>query len=174
MKGVRQGCTLSPILFNLFINDIFNDFSEFGIPLGQSRWCGGFFADDIVLCASSRNKLEKMLKKVNEWAKFNMMNFGINMCATMVIRPDTPLFQNKRNPTFYLDGQPIPITKRYTYLGIPFDKSLSLNPIIKLLNSKVTQALFSISKFLSNSKIPIPFKKIIINSYVLCKVLYSI
>jgi len=28
-----------------------------------------------------------------------------------------------------------------------------LNPIIKLLNSKVTKALFSVSKFLSNSKI---------------------
>jgi len=38
-----------------------------------------------------------------------------------------------------------------------------------LLNSKVTKALFSVSKFLSNSKIPIPFKKIIINSYVLVK-----
>ena len=38
--------------------------------------------------------------------------------------------------------------KCYTYLGIPFDKSLSLNPIIKLLNSKVTKALFSVSKFL--------------------------
>ena len=43
-----------------------------------------------------------MLKKVNEWAKFNMMKFGINKCAMMVIRPDTPLFQNKRDPTFYL------------------------------------------------------------------------
>ncbi|KAG4108123.1 hypothetical protein H8356DRAFT_1620603, partial [Neocallimastix lanati (nom. inval.)] len=72
------------------------------------------------------------------------MNFGINKCATMVI-----LFQNKRDPTFYLAGQPIPITKCYTYLGIPFDKSLSLKPIIKLLNSKVTKALFSVSKFLS-------------------------
>jgi len=58
-----------------------------------------------------------MLKKVNEWTKFNMMNFGINKCATMVIRSDTPLFQNKRDPTFYLAGQPIPITKCYTYLG---------------------------------------------------------
>jgi len=86
-----------------------------------------------------------MLKKVNEWVKFNMMNFGINKCATMVIRPDTPLFQNKRDPTFYLAGQPIPITKCYTYLGIAFDKSLSLNPIIRLLNSKVTKALFSVS-----------------------------
>jgi len=52
-----------------FINDIFNDFSELGIPLGESRCCGGLFADDIVLCAPSRTKLQKkkkMLKKVNE------------------------------------------------------------------------------------------------------------
>ena len=47
-----------------------------------------------------------------------------------------------------------------------------MNPIIKLLNSRVTKALFSVSKFLSNSNIPIPFKKIIINSYVLSKVSY--
>ena len=68
--------------------------------------CGGFFADDIVLCAPSRTKLKKMLKKVNEWVKFNMMmNFGINKCVTMVIRPDTPLFQNKKDPTFYLAVQ---------------------------------------------------------------------
>ena len=91
-KGVRQDCPLSPILFNLFINDIFNDFSELGIPLGESRCCGGLFADDIVLCAPSRTKLKKMIKKVNEWAKFNIINFGINKCATMVIRPDTPFF----------------------------------------------------------------------------------
>ena len=30
-KGVRQSCFLSPILFNLFINDIFNNCDEYGI-----------------------------------------------------------------------------------------------------------------------------------------------
>ena len=88
-----------------------------------------------------------------------MMNFGINKCANGDSTRHTS-FQNKRDPTFHLAGQPIPITKCYTYLGIPYDKSLSLNPIIKLFNSKVTNAHFSVSKFLSNSKIPIPFKKI--------------
>jgi len=51
------------------------------------------------------------------------MNFGINKCAMMAIQPDTPPFQNKRDPTFHLACQTIPITKWYTYLGIPFDKS---------------------------------------------------
>jgi len=29
-----------------------------------------------------------------------MMNFGIKKCATMVIRPDTPLFRNKRDLSY--------------------------------------------------------------------------
>ena len=63
MKGVGQGCPLSSILFNLFTNDIFNDFSELGIPLSESRCCCGLFADDIVLCAPSRTKLKKCLRR---------------------------------------------------------------------------------------------------------------
>jgi len=79
-----------------------------------------FFANDIVLCSTSWTKLKKLLKKDNNWAIHNEMEFGIKKCATMVIKPKTPLFCNKKDPTFYLAGQLLSITECYTYLGIPF------------------------------------------------------
>jgi len=36
-KGVRQGFPLSPFLFNLFINDIFNNCNKYGISIGDKR-----------------------------------------------------------------------------------------------------------------------------------------
>ena len=100
------------------------------------------------------------------------MEFGINKCATMVVRPDSPLYRYRRDPTFYLAGQQIPIKDCYTYLGIPFDKHLSLTPIMNSLKNKVMKATFSVGGFLRNSRIPLPFKKKVINSFVISKVSY--
>ena len=50
-KGVVQGCSLSPILFSVFINDLLNEveMAELGIHLGEGGSVGGMlFADDFV------------------------------------------------------------------------------------------------------------------------------
>ncbi len=90
----------------------------------------------------------------------------------MVIRPNTPENKNKKDPTFNLEDQALLTINFYTYLGILFDKSISLKPIINVYNNKMLKSLYSVRNFLVNSRISIPFKKIIINSYIISKVLY--
>ncbi|OUM65066.1 hypothetical protein PIROE2DRAFT_7954 [Piromyces sp. E2] len=54
--------------------------------------------------------LKKLLKRVNKWAIENNMTFGINKCATIVVRPNTPKEQGRRDPTFYFGNKEIPKT----------------------------------------------------------------
>jgi len=161
-------------LFNLFINDIFTGFSDLEVKISNDSCCGGFFADDKILCAPTRSNLRKMLKKVNKWAIYNNMKFDVNKCATMVVRPDTLMSRSKRDPIFYIAGQQIPTTDYYTYLGIPFDKYLSLDSVLKILNNSERKALFLIGGFLRNPRIYLPFKKTIINYYIISKVSYFV
>jgi len=58
------------------------------------------------------------------------MTFEINKCATLVVKPINFVKQiNYEYPSFLIGSNKLPKNDNYTYLGIPFDGSLSLNPI---------------------------------------------
>jgi len=102
-RDVRQCCQLSLILFNLFINNILNNCDKCDDSIGNKKCCGGLFADDIVLIAPSERKMKALLRHVFCWANKNEMSFGINKCATMVIKPlNFVLYPGYEEPTFHL------------------------------------------------------------------------
>lgn len=101
------------------------------------------------------------------------MSFGVQKCATMVIKPyDYITPPNYREPVFHINMNPIPQVSCYTYLGIPFSNDLSLDIIIENMYTKTRNSLYSLYNFFRNRSIPLAFKKQVLQSYVISKPLY--
>ena len=66
-QGVAQGCSLSPILFSVFINNLLKEVeqAELGIQLSSGKTFGGMlFADDFVGVSDSKENLQKLIDVV--------------------------------------------------------------------------------------------------------------
>ena len=67
-KGVRQGCILSPCLFNLYAEYIMSNAgleeTQAGIKMARRNINNIMYADDTTLMAESEEKLKSLLMKV--------------------------------------------------------------------------------------------------------------
>ncbi|KAH9276022.1 hypothetical protein BASA83_001295 [Batrachochytrium salamandrivorans] len=83
-RGVRQGCPLSRLLFNLFINDILDGVVPITVP-GLSRDTnpirGLMYADDVAVFADSEQSLLAASTAIEQWAIQWEMQFGVAKCG---------------------------------------------------------------------------------------------
>ena len=116
IRGVPQGSILGPLLFNIFINDLF-----FVITL--SEVCN--FADDNTLYSSNKElvfrNLESDLNNVLAWFNINSLKANPGKFQFMVLG-------TKKDDSFVLniDKNKIESSTEFTLLGIKIDKQLKL------------------------------------------------
>ena len=92
-KGVRQGCILSPCLFNLYAEYIMwnarlNE-AQAGIRTAGRKINNLRYADDITLIAESEEELKRLLMKVKEENEKDSLKLKIQKTMIMAYSPIT-------------------------------------------------------------------------------------
>ena len=80
-KGLKQGCVLSPMLFNLFIDDIGNIFDKTCSPVSlvDIELNHLLYADDFILLSTSSESLQNCLNAIGTYSQRWDLTDGI--CA---------------------------------------------------------------------------------------------
>ena len=89
-RGLRQGCSLSPMLFALYVSDMSRDLhlSSLGVLLHKVCVTALFFADDIVLIARDADGLRQLLAIVQRHCEELGMTLSISKSKVMSTTQD--------------------------------------------------------------------------------------
>lgn len=88
--GLRQGCIMSPVMFNLLINDLALKIKVlgFGIDIGDGNKLSLLTCtDDVVLLASSKHELPEMLNVLSLWCNQTFMRINEKNTGIVHSRP---------------------------------------------------------------------------------------
>ena len=113
-RGLVQGSWLSPVLFNLFINDLLKEFRDQEI---EARG----YADDIVCIWESKTQAIKAIEVMRKWTIGNGME--VNQSKSGIMR-----VLKRKGKWFVINNSlNIPEVDNYKYLGIRLDQTLRLD-----------------------------------------------
>ena len=113
-RGVRQGCILSPKLFNLYTEDIFKQADKLpGVKIGGKNITNLRYADDTALIAESAQGLQQIVDVVKSESLKRGLKMNIKKTKTMVIirEPENPQVDIK------VDGTTLEQVQTFKYLG---------------------------------------------------------
>ena len=142
-SGVRQGDTMSPILFSMFLNDLATGIIDLncGVSINESNISILLYADDIVLVAPTEADLQKMLDFVSKWCQ--KWRMAVNTDKTKVVH-----FRQRSHVqtiyNFYLGSDVLEIVAHYKYLGVIFDEFLDFEHNASVLADAAGRALGAI------------------------------
>ncbi|CAH1266623.1 Hypp3444 [Branchiostoma lanceolatum] len=152
--GVRQGCLISPVLFNLYLEKIMQDTLQdhhTSISIAGRRICNLRFADDIDLLAGTNTELQDLTDKLTQSTGSFGMEVSTEKSKVMVNSKD------ETQAVIYMNGQQLEEVGSFTYLGGSITKDgTSRTEVLKRI-TMATAAMARLDKiwntrYISNSR----------------------
>lgn len=161
-RGVRQGCIISPILFNLYSEFMITEAleNESGIRFSGRKVTNLRYADDAVLIAESPEELQRMMDKLNEVCKEYGMAINVKKTKVMVVNGT-----GRVDCSIVLDNTVLEQVDRYKYLGSWITEEARCEEEIKA-RIGMAKAAFWQNKELMRRNVRFRTKKKILDCYV--------
>lgn len=168
--GVRQGCLLSPTLFNLFLEMIMRETLhgfQSTISIGGRTINNLRFADDIDLLGGSKQELQELTKRLEERASAYGMEVSSEKSKVLINS------QTKAEAEIYMNGERLEVVDAFKYLGATLTKDGRSTAEIKTRLAIATSAMAKLNKIWRSKEISFPTKIKLYRSLILSILLYG-
>ena len=138
--GLKQGCSLSSMLFNLYINDLIENINalNMGIDIDGQKIGMLVYADDVVLLTETEDELQYLLNELNRWCDINKLE--VNASKSKVVHFRTPS-KAKTGWSFTCGEKYLETVDQYLYLGLLLTEHLDYAKMAKQVSNSASRAL---------------------------------
>lgn len=172
MRGVRQGCILSPLLFNLYSETVFEKALENmqeGIKV-NGRFINNLrYADDTVIIANSPDGLQKLIDAITTEGETLGLKINTEKTKTMVVskRPNLQC-----NVSIY--NKQIENVIKFKYLGSWITKDLDPEVEIRSRIEHARSAFLKMKNLLTNPTLSLDIRYRFVKTYIFSILLYGV
>ena len=119
-QGVKQGCILSPLLFNIFLSDL-PDALNYGdtrpVKMNNTLTMNSLiWADDLLMLSETENGLNTMLKNLKTYTEKNLMQVNLDKTKCMIFNKTGRVMPR----SFHFGEKKLEMVREYRYLGFQF------------------------------------------------------
>jgi exonuclease III len=148
-RGVRQGCVMSPSLFNVYTDFIFREIEELpGLNIGGKNTNNLRYADDTVLLAENEKDLQELVTKVKDESNLYGLQMNKKKTQTMVISRSEEIPKVK----ILIDGTCLEQVRNFKYLGQQISEDGRSEQEIKRRIGIAKSTFEQMNKLLTNRK----------------------
>ena len=153
-QGVKQGCILSPLLFNIFLADLpdqLNHGDARPVQINDTESLNSLiWADDLLILSESESGLNTMLQNLLSYTQKNLMHVNLDKTKCMIFNKTGRLIRR----TFSFGNTRLEMVKEYKYLGFLVTPSFNITTALVDLKDRGLRAYGALK-----AKLGISFRK---------------